>query len=418
MKSPFLLLGAMLSPLLGPGQAITKTMLRLPDTGETISYTSTFGEDSDHTINAPYFTLNGDGTVTDTITSLMWQQSDGGEMTMEDATLYCDTLTLGGYSDWRLPNAHESFSILNHQHSNPAMDPAVFPVSEAEYWWTGTRQVNDNNKVWVTNAGGGVGNHPKTETISAGGTKRFHVRAVRDRSAPSMVPQHFVVHADGSATDLLTGLTWQRAAYPDTLSWEDALNYADTLTLAGQDDWRLPNIKELHSINNESIIEPSIENDVFGNTGSRKYWSSTTLPNQTTKAWYMFTQYGITTYDAKSRRHHVLCVRGGQDIAAGINDDPMLAGRPLVYPVPSQGDVTIEFSTTSERSAQFMVYAAEGRMVHHHAWRTLAPGRQHMVWQAEGIKPGCYLYRLVLDGDAGAVMHTGRLIIQPFAGDN
>jgi len=48
-------------------------MLRLPDTGQTTSYTSTFGEDNDYTIYSPYFTLNGNGTVTDTITGLMWQ---------------------------------------------------------------------------------------------------------------------------------------------------------------------------------------------------------------------------------------------------------------------------------------------------------------------------------------------------------
>ena len=84
-------------------QSISKTMLRLPDTGETTSYTSTFGEDNDYTINAPFFIDNGDGTVTDTITGLMWQKSDGGEMTIENARTYCSTLTLAGYSDWRLP---------------------------------------------------------------------------------------------------------------------------------------------------------------------------------------------------------------------------------------------------------------------------------------------------------------------------
>jgi len=54
-------------------QSVSKTMLRLPDTGQTTSYTSTFGEDNDYTIYSPYFTLNGNGTVTDTITGLMWQ---------------------------------------------------------------------------------------------------------------------------------------------------------------------------------------------------------------------------------------------------------------------------------------------------------------------------------------------------------
>jgi hypothetical protein len=80
------------------------TMLRLPDTGQSNSYTATFGEDNDYNIYVPFFIVNGNGTVTDTITTLLWQQKDGGEMTIENATLYCDTLTLGGFTDWRLPN--------------------------------------------------------------------------------------------------------------------------------------------------------------------------------------------------------------------------------------------------------------------------------------------------------------------------
>jgi hypothetical protein len=168
-------------------------MRRLPDTGENTSYTSTFGEDNDYNFNTPFFIINANGTVTDTVTQLMWQQTEGAEMTYANAKIYCDTLTLGGYTDWRLPNAHESFSILNHQYANPSLDLTVFSPTSAEYWWTGTLQSNDSNKVWVTNAGGGIGNHPKTETISAGGSKRFQVRAVRDITIPQMITNHFTV---------------------------------------------------------------------------------------------------------------------------------------------------------------------------------------------------------------------------------
>ena len=44
---------------------------KLPDTGQTQSYTTTFGEDSDYTINPPSYTDNGNGTIADNITSLM-----------------------------------------------------------------------------------------------------------------------------------------------------------------------------------------------------------------------------------------------------------------------------------------------------------------------------------------------------------
>jgi hypothetical protein len=109
---------------------------RLPDTGQLGNYTATFGEDSDYSINTPSFTVNGDGTVTDNVTGLMWQQSDGGEITFEAALLYCDTLTLGGHADWRLPTSHELFGIINHDRLNPALDTTCFTKSLAEYWWS------------------------------------------------------------------------------------------------------------------------------------------------------------------------------------------------------------------------------------------------------------------------------------------
>ena len=154
--------------------------MRLPDTGQTTSYTTTFGEDADYNFNMPAFILSGNGTVIDTITSLMWQQTDGGEMTIENAALYCDTLTLGGYTDWRLPNCHELFSILNHDKVNPAIDINYFTHTLAEYWWSSQRQANDTTKVWVTNAGGGVG------------SERY-CNARNDGEAMSEVSFHFAI---------------------------------------------------------------------------------------------------------------------------------------------------------------------------------------------------------------------------------
>ncbi|MBC7643445.1 MAG: DUF1566 domain-containing protein, partial [Flavobacterium sp.] len=119
-------------------QSVTKTMNLLPDTGQNLSYTNTFGEDNDYSINVPSYTNNGNGTITDNITGLMWQQVDGGEMTIENAFIYADNLVLGGYSDWRLPTPKESFSILNHQNINPALNTSYFTNTNADYWWTNT----------------------------------------------------------------------------------------------------------------------------------------------------------------------------------------------------------------------------------------------------------------------------------------
>lgn len=292
-------------------QPVVQSMRRLPDSGQQNSYTATFGEDSDFPINIPAFDIPGDGTVTDTVTGLQWQQTDGGEMTVENARIYCDTLTLAGFTDWRLPTAHEAFSIMNHDRTNPALDQTVFTVTGAEYWWTSDRQVNDSTKIWVTNSGGGIGNHRKSETISAGGTKRFHARAVRNVQSPVTLPARFISNPDGTVTDALTALIWKPTPFSDSLTWENALQYADTCHYAGISDWRLPNSKEIQSINDESRISPSINTSYFTALSATKYWSSTSLPNLTSRAWFLDTQFGIMTYDEKTVRHDVLLVTGG-----------------------------------------------------------------------------------------------------------
>lgn len=321
-------------------QTVLKTMLRLPDTGQNTSYTITFGEDADYNINTPFYILNGNGTVTDTVTTLMWQQTDGGEMTIENAQIYCDTISVGAYTDWRLPNCHELFSILNHDRANPAIDTNYFTKTLAAYWWSSDRQANDSNKVWVTNKGGGVGNHPKTETLSAGGLKRFHVRAVRDVTSPALLPNHFTDNGNGTTTDLLTDLIWQQIPYSDSITWEQALTLADTLTFSGYSDWRLPNIKELQSINDESLINPSINQTFFSGVNVNHYWSSTSLPNQTTKAWYLDTHFGITTYQFKTNKLYALCVRGG-NLATGIQVNYPSQNKLSIYPNPSAGTINI-----------------------------------------------------------------------------
>jgi hypothetical protein len=87
----------------------------LSDTGQTGSFTAIPGEDSDFEINPPSLTDNGDGTITDNNTGLMWQKTDGGEMTFGNAVTYCQNLTLSGCSDWRLPTGNELFSINDYK---------------------------------------------------------------------------------------------------------------------------------------------------------------------------------------------------------------------------------------------------------------------------------------------------------------
>jgi hypothetical protein len=89
-----------------------------PDPGEPF-----YGQDAQHTANAPSYTDNSDGTITDNITGLMWQQSpdtngDGDidaddKLTYDEAVASAGTLSLGGYTDWRLPTIKELYSLID-----------------------------------------------------------------------------------------------------------------------------------------------------------------------------------------------------------------------------------------------------------------------------------------------------------------
>ena len=96
----------------------------VPDTGQTQSYTSTFGEDSDYTINPHSYTDLGNGIVWDNVTGLEWQQATApGTYTWQQAIDYCHGLNLGGKDDWRLPTIKELSTLVDR--SIPAPGPTI-----------------------------------------------------------------------------------------------------------------------------------------------------------------------------------------------------------------------------------------------------------------------------------------------------
>ena len=296
-----------------PVPDILTTKSLIPDTGQTTSYTNIPGEDSDFNINPPSYTDNGNGTITDNVTGLMWQKTDGGEMSFENTSSYCSALSLGGYNDWRLPTCIELFGINSFDKVNPALNTAFFTKTAAEYWWTSVTRTDDKSSVWVVNAGGGIGAHPKAETLSAGGTKRFHVRAVRNTKSAATITDRFTDNGNETVTDNLTGLVWQKTQSAVLMTWEEALSYASGLTLGGNSEWRLPNVKELQSLNDEKLSKPSFNKTYFPNLISGNYWSSTTLMNAPSKAWDINLDYGIVSYNEKTQKEYVLCVTSGTE---------------------------------------------------------------------------------------------------------
>ena len=303
------------------------SIIKLPDTGQTLNATTTPGEDSDYTLNAPSFTDNGNSTITDNVTGLMWQKTDNGESTWENAVTNAATVTAGGYTDWRLPTPLEAMSILNHD-NNPALNSTYFLNNASGtpgYWWTSDLFGSSTINVWCTNSGGGLGPKPKSETISAGGTLRYHARYVRAAKANN--GHNYVNNSNGTITDTDTNLMWAQAPSA-AKSWNDALLYAEGLTLGGSSDWRLPNVKELQSLVDitrasatATTTLPCINRTLFPTATATAYWSSTSVKASTpSEAWLVEfgvnasatpsrNAQGIVSYDPYASTHPAFAVR-------------------------------------------------------------------------------------------------------------
>lgn len=280
--------------------------LLLPDTGYTTDTTSTFGEDADYTINAMSFTDNGT-TTTDNNTGLMWQKED--DNTTRDwstAGTYCDNLSLGGYSDWRLPNIQELLSIADYSTSSPAINLTYFPNTVASFYWSSTVSTEDNTKSRGINFGAGALGHA-TKTAS------YYVRCTRGMASSTIWGQDYEIVDDDVAIHLSTGLMWQRGFENNYGDWDTVVGHCESLTLAGYSDWRLPNAKELNAIVDYTKSNPSIDSDVFPDTYTvGVYWVSTSKPGDTTYGGYIAFDYGASAYTLKTGTGVSRCVRGGQ----------------------------------------------------------------------------------------------------------
>lgn len=120
---------------------------------------------------------NGNGTVTDISTGLMWQQVPArGPMTWTDAMDYCRHLTLADHMDWRLPTLDELKSLIDSDRYFPAIDGNYFPETEAYVYWSAST-LPWSEVVWVVSFFSGVvGNGQKSY--------HYYVRAVRTENTP------------------------------------------------------------------------------------------------------------------------------------------------------------------------------------------------------------------------------------------
>jgi len=153
--------------------------------------------------------INGDGTVTDTVAGLMWQQNEAPGTffyTWEMALSYSRDLVVGVYDDWRLPNNKELWSLVDYGKYNPALDDAVFPDARQSMHWSSTTGAGGTDFAWVTNFQTGF-SHP--------GDKGTYpdVRAVR--GGQNEIPGHLIILAP------VQGSSWE-VGDPISITWDTA----------------------------------------------------------------------------------------------------------------------------------------------------------------------------------------------------
>lgn len=280
-----------------------------------------YGQNSNYQGNIPSYTDNGDGTVTDNVTGLMWSKSpdlngDGiinydDKISLEESEQFIKEFALAGYTDWRIPTIKELYSLIDFsgidissysgtstEGLTPFIDTRYFDFGYGDLSYerlidaqmltttiyTSTTMENAKTLFGVNFADGRIKGYGLT---SPKGEKKFYAYFVRGNS--DYGKNDFVETEDETIVDKATGLMWMKDDSGKGMTWQEALEYAENYSYGGYDDWRLPSVKELQSIvdydrspsfTSSAAISPLFNCTQITNEAGQKdypaYWSSTT----------------------------------------------------------------------------------------------------------------------------------------------
>jgi hypothetical protein len=297
-------------PIVGTGQ--TKYYnnageITAPATGQPY-----YGQAASHPGNVASYTDNGDGTITDNVTGLMWVKARGSKVTWSDAIAGASTNTTGGYSDWRMPTIKEIYSLIRFSGVNgpdntniagytPFIDTTYFDftygsgnstnigerIIDCQDWsankYVSTVMGNQTAIFGVNFADGRIKGYNEFVPLS-GAENKLYVRYVRGNT--SYGKNNFIDNGDSTITDQATNLMWSKndsktgLDWPEALAWVQAQNAANYL---GHNDWRLPDAKELQSIvdytrSPSTTNSPAIDVDFFNTTSITNEGGQTDYP--------------------------------------------------------------------------------------------------------------------------------------------
>ncbi len=405
----------------------------LPRTGQTTTYAT--GDDGDIQAGVawpvPRFTDNGNGTVTDNLTGLMWTKGGNAPgplgcvpfvaKTWADALTYIaclNAISYLGYADWRLPNVNELESLINAEEADTAtwLNGQGFAVVQSAYYWSSTTYAFDTSRAWDVNMSNGYVNAnskvnnsdyvwpvrgattPPAELWKTNQTTSYTAGDDGDLERGVTWPSpRFTDNGNGTVTDNLTGLVWlKNADCFGTQTWANALNSANTLNSgecgltdgSAEGDWRMPNRKELRSLIDYSQNIPALPaGHPFTNVRTNFYWSSSTDANIFVFVWAVNMWDGDVITGPKVGNTYVWPVRAPSCLGTG----PYRFGVRAIeeyggYPNDHEGIPGVEVVLTGPGGCtDTMTTNARGRA----RFGNLAPGTYTVTPTPGTPDPGC-----------------------------
>ncbi|MCQ3830177.1 DUF1566 domain-containing protein [Microbulbifer elongatus] len=250
---------------------------------------------------------------------------------------------LCGFDDWRVPTMDELSGLVHFGRSAPAIDTNYFPNTKVGFYWSHSPDAELQQRAWAVNFQFGYsapmprnnGHHlrlvrdwaekPEENAINPAPVPALSTAQGCNREQiPSSAPSsRYQLQEDGSVADTETGLIWRACmegvageacdqGEPLALNWAEALTYATALdkkgAASGDDDWRLPNIRELGSLLELQCAGPAINRGFFPNA-AQDVWSSSPSNFHTHYSWYVDFATGALTYGEREKPKAIRLVR-------------------------------------------------------------------------------------------------------------
>jgi hypothetical protein len=268
---------------------------------------------------------------------LKWEEALNAVKELNNSNFY-------GYSDWKIPNRRELFSLISHKKINPSLpDDHPFINIFNNYYWTSSTCLRLPDQAWHIHLGGArVVKGLKHQSYMA-----WPVRTTENYIILQTGQQHCfnekgaVIPCTGTGQDPdiqpklnfkekrftksqetihdnATGLMWLQNAniYGKPLAWETAsklIAEMNTDKKYGYNDWRLPNIIELESLVDLSRHSPALPFNHLFTDVQDFYWSSTTSAYETNYAWVLYLIDGMIGVGYKSLPEFYLWPVRGQE---------------------------------------------------------------------------------------------------------